>query len=242
MVINATINQTLNITAGIAKAYTGNVYADSAIRYFDATIIPRLTDIVTAPAQHPNMIWIVVPLVAAVVLMQLYFGRNPTEKLGWNTAFGNSVALIFVSVNLLNHLYMTFGWTAFEIAWQSRTLKTVIALGVGVIGIFGMFLDLFHWLPERVAFFLGGAIPINLTAYMAIVLVYSDYVPIDRVTFFTALFFFAVLLVVFWIFKLIVPKSRQAKEEIRKMREARKKKRLEKRMLKLKKKAELQNL
>ena len=240
---NATINQTVNLTS---VAYTGYPCPDAVIKYFDTIIIPRFMEIVTAPAQHPEMIWIVVPLAISLVLMQLYFGRNPTEKLGWNTAFGNSVALIFVCMNLLNHLYVTFGWTAFEIAWQSRTLKTVIALGVGVIGIMGMFLDLFHWLPERVAFFLGGAIPINLTAYMAIVLVYSDYVPIDRVTFVTSLFLFVALLLAFGLLKKFVPKSREAKMQIRAERErkrrARAKKRLQKRMLKLKKKAELQNL
>jgi multidrug efflux pump subunit AcrB len=81
---------------------------------------------------------------------------------------------------------------------------------------------------------------------MAIVLVYSDYVPIDRVTFVTSLFLFVALLLAFGLLKKFVPKSREAKMQIRAERErkrrARAKKRLQKRMLKLKKKAELQNL
>jgi len=245
MVLNETINATINITTNVTAniTYTGNIYADSVIRYFDFTIIPRLIDIVTAPVQNLDMIWIIVPLVGALVLMQLYFGRNPTEKLGWNTAFGNSIALLFVCVNLLNHLYNTFGWSAFQFEWASPNLKTIIALGVGAIGILGMFLDLLHWWPERLAFFIGSSIPINLIAYMAIVLVYSDLVPIDRVTFITGLFFFIILLVVFKVFKFLVPMSFEAKKEIReekeKKRKEKEKRKLERQMAKLKKKGEI---
>jgi hypothetical protein len=211
-----------------ATAYFGKPVID----YFSDVIIPRFIEIVTAPVQNPDMLWIVTPLVVAVVLMQFYFGRHPTEKLGWNTAFANAIALIFVSVNLLNHMYVTFGASVFSVEYASNNLKVLIALGIGAFGIVGMLLDFLHWLPEKVAFFLMSSIPINLTAYMAIVLVYSDAVPFDRITLLTALIFFFVLWFVFGLVKEMIPMTRTAKEELKEKEREKKSKKIEKKLQK----------
>ncbi|MBW3017508.1 hypothetical protein KY316_03975 [Candidatus Woesearchaeota archaeon] len=183
------------------------------------------------------MLWIVAPLAVSIILMQLYFGRNPTEKLGWNTAFGNSIAIIFVSVNLLQYMYRTFGPAVFTVEFASNNIKVLIAFILLGIGFLGMFLDFFHWLPEKLAFFIMSAIPVNLTAYMAIVLVYSDNVPIDRVTFVTAIVFFFALIAAFGLVRWVMPMSRQSKQEIRQKRAERKAARAEKKRLKESKKS-----
>lgn len=66
----------------------------------------RIWEIVQAPATHSDMIWIIAPIVIAFLLMSFYFGRYKKEELGWNTAFGNSMVLIFATVDLLRHQYL----------------------------------------------------------------------------------------------------------------------------------------
>ena len=61
----------------------------------------RFRELFLAPVHHPSMIWIVVPLLMALLLMTIYFAKYRDEELGWNTALGNSLVLIFVSVALL---------------------------------------------------------------------------------------------------------------------------------------------
>ena len=39
------------------------------------------------------------------LIMTLYFGRHRDEELGWNTAFGNSLTLLFVSIDLFRYIY-----------------------------------------------------------------------------------------------------------------------------------------
>ncbi|MBD3354899.1 hypothetical protein GF361_02850, partial [Candidatus Woesearchaeota archaeon] len=83
MVLNSTINAT-------AKAAASNATIT------DLTI-SRFMELVTAPYHHSELLWITIPLVAALILMDIYFGRYKKEELGWNTAVGNTLALAFVA-------------------------------------------------------------------------------------------------------------------------------------------------
>ncbi|MBI4344213.1 MAG: hypothetical protein HY555_01355, partial [Euryarchaeota archaeon] len=63
-------------------------------------VLERVLALLGAPIANPEMIWFVVPLAAITLIMTLYFGLHPKEELGWNTAVGNTVALLFVSIDL----------------------------------------------------------------------------------------------------------------------------------------------
>ena len=57
-----------------------------------------------------EVLWILAPLVITLILMEMYFGRYKEEELGWNTAFGNTLILIFISANLIHHLHINQMW------------------------------------------------------------------------------------------------------------------------------------
>ena len=63
-------------------------------------LIIRIIQIVLVPSYNPDVIWSIAPLFFGLVLMQMYFGKYKTEQLGWNTAFGNSVSLMWASAIL----------------------------------------------------------------------------------------------------------------------------------------------
>jgi len=137
-------------------------------------ILFRSWDIVRVPFSQLDMLWIISPLVITMVLTALYFGRYEGEELGWNTAFGNSMVLVFVSVDLLRHLYTT--GELFSISAKSALVAAVI-----IEGIFLSIFSFFHVFSESFAFGIGSGITINMVALFVIILVYSS-IPFDFIT------------------------------------------------------------
>lgn len=135
----------------------------------------RLIDLIKAPYNFPDMLWIATPLVLAMILMEIYFGRYKFEELGWNTAYGNSLILIFVSMNLLRFVYVNKLYNPFTI--QAAMVFALIFIGLLLSG-----LSFFHVLPKDMAFTFYSTSPINITALIVVLLVYSD-IPMDLATF-----------------------------------------------------------
>ena len=133
----------------------------------------RIIEIITSPVNNPEMLWLLAPLLLTLFLMELYFGRNKEEELGWNTAFGNVLVLIFVSAYLANHIYQN--------ALITDPIKVSIAATVIFMGLILMLIDFFHLLPKKIAFQISSKLPINYMAFVAIILVYTD-IAIDRFT------------------------------------------------------------
>ncbi len=184
--------------------------SDYALNAFLPALQQRLTDMVKAPAIYRDMIWIVIPLGITLLLMEFYFGRYSKEEIGWNTAVGNSLVLIFVCLDLLRYMY---GDTSFfgairEIPVASLPLKTVVALAIGAYGLTLMFFDFFHFLPKRFAFFVSSTLPINLIAYISIVIVYAD-LPIDYMTLIASLSILIGLFLLFGVIHFFEPKKRE---------------------------------
>lgn len=160
-------------------------------------IINRLLEIVRAPYYAYDMLWMLVPLFIALLLMELYFGRYKKEELGWNTAFGNSLVLIFVCVDLFRWLYTHNSLNFFS-------LKMMLAVSVGVIGIMLTIIDFFHLLPKTLAYGLGSKLPMNFIACMAVILVYTD-IKINFVTFLASVTLFVLLAAVIRMIQMFEP-------------------------------------
>ncbi len=171
-------------------------------------ILLKVWDLIKAPVDFPGMLWIALPLILAMVLMELYFGRYKKEELGWNSAFANSMVLFFVGFDLIRHLYGTG-----EIGFNLRFIVVLILIFLGTTL---TWLDFFHLLPKELAFILSAKFPTTISSYIAIVLVYSN-LAIDLINV-LAIFLFALLLFLFikliW---LLVPEDLwydEAEEEV----------------------------
>ncbi len=192
MVVNATINATAESSLQ-GFAYFKEVFVPDALQ--------RFVDLVTAPAKVPEMIWIVVPLVVSLLVMTIYFGRYAKEELGWNTAVGNTLVLIFVSVDLLRHLYNNpHIESSIDAGGFAVPIKTVVALLLLFEGFMLLYSSFFHWMPKKIAFFITSSLPVNLTAYVAIAIVYSN-IPFDWITIAAAVILFVLLFIFFKLFK-----------------------------------------
>jgi len=127
----------------------------------------------SSPFHFTDMLWILIPLLFTLFLMELYFGRYKFEELGWNTAFSNTLVLIFVSLDLLRYLYnngeLIFG------------LKTILVGSVIFLGVILTFFNFFHILPKELGFTISSKFPMNFLALCSLLIIYSR-VPLDFAT------------------------------------------------------------
>lgn len=201
---------------------------------FGPQVYNRIVDLVEAPWINPEMGWIVTPLVITLLLMTFYFGKYKLEELGWNTAVGNSLVLIFVSIDLMRYLYHSPLPPAID-NYFTQPVKTAIAIFILAEGLFLVFTNFLHWLPKKAAFFISAPLPVNLTAYVAITIVYTNVI-FDAVTLVAAVILFLILLGIFSLLKhgegklleyIAKAKIKEKEEEITKEKQALKEEKLE---------------
>lgn len=141
------------------------------LTFFTAVFFPalfdRFIDILYAPLLFPNMFWIIIPLGASVLFMELYFGRYPREELGYHAALENTVFLLFVTVDLVRFLVVEHGGLT--------VVKILVVITLCVYASLVSVLDFFHRLPRDIAFKISSKSIIGFTAYIGIVIVYSDF-------------------------------------------------------------------
>ena len=152
----------------------------------------RFFDLLNAPLHNPDMIWMVLPLGVALIAMQFYFGRYSKEELGWDSFVSNTIVLFFVAIDLLRHIYNLL--PADPLNFFLYPFKTTAALIVAVESVTLFFADFFHFLPKKLAFLISSPLPVNLTAYVAMTIVYSD-IPLDVYTLYAALLLFILLFI-----------------------------------------------
>ena len=183
----------------------------SLIAYFKIDVYNRFIELVTAPYHHSELLWITIPLIIVVLLMEFYFGRYRKEELGWNTAVGNALVLLFVAMDLYRHLYDLSPFKDFFNYVFLNARGVFIATIIALEGVWLLFANFYHILPKKFAFFTSASLQINMTAYVAIVLVYSN-LELDLATIIAAVILYFVLLGFFALIHLIEPKAKEALE------------------------------
>ncbi|MBI3037125.1 hypothetical protein HYY73_05260 [Candidatus Woesearchaeota archaeon] len=180
--------------------------------YFFQHVLPslweRVSQLVAAPASNPEMLWIALPLIVTLFTMEFYFGRYRRESLGWNTSVGNSLVLVFVSLDLLRQIYGSASINAVAEVFSLNPSKTILAVAVGLSGLFILYYDFFHLLPKRFAFTISSYLGVNLLAYFSAAVIYAD-LRIDWYTLFAALLFFLFAAIFFAVVRRVEPKPRE---------------------------------
>ena len=110
---------------------------------------------------------------------------------------------MFVALNLFQFIFRQEGEKFFKIFHVSGFY---IALFILALGILLFFVDFFHALPEGLAFTVSAHLPVNITAYVSIVLVYTG-MPLDLVTLLAWLLLVIILGIFFFFVKLLLPKG-----------------------------------
>ncbi len=169
---------------------------------FASTLSNRFLDLLFAPINYTETLWMVIPVLFTLLLVELYFGRYKGEELGWNSAFANSLVLIFVSIDMIRLLYHERGLSAF----MYINPKVALIIAVVIEGIVLTVMAFYHILPKHMAFNFSSALPMNFIAYISLLLVYTD-IPIDGYTLLAAFGVMVVLVGLISFLKFIEPKS-----------------------------------
>ncbi len=162
-------------------------------------IISRLIDLISAPLNYSNMLWMAVPLIASTIVMQIYFGRYNNEELGWGTAVGNSIILLFVGIDLFRFLSLQ----GISTASLSKLGLVIFIMGYSIVLAIADFL---HFLPKWFSFFISSPLPVNIIAYLGLAVIYAS-LPLDFITGIAAFALFVVLFILFTILRLIIPNA-----------------------------------
>lgn len=189
----------------------GTVTVQVVNTVMQTTVWERFIHLVGAPYFFKDMLWIVFPLIVSLFLMQLYFGRYKTEELGWNTAVGNSLALVFVSVDLFRKIMDYTIGKRFIDAMFDNLGQWMIATAVLIFSMWLLFGEFFHLLPKKLAFLISSSLPTTLIAYIAIVLVYTE-VKLDYATLIASIVLSIMLAIVFKMIHIIEPISIKEEE------------------------------
>ena len=136
------------------------------ITVFFPALADNFIDFLIAPLRYPEMIWILIPLFGTVILMELYFGRYPREDIGYHAALENTMYLLFVSVDLIRYLIVN--------NQIMNTIKVYFIVFIVIYAFIMSILDFYHKLPRHVAFKTSSKSILGFTAYIAIIVVYSD--------------------------------------------------------------------
>ncbi len=136
-------------------------------------VLERIFEILKAPATEPEMLWIIVPVAISTFLMTFYFGRYKDEELGWNTAFGNTIIMLFSCLDLLRHLY--------ENSLLKLNVETILVIAVLFEGGILMLLNFLHALPKKLAFGISSSMTVNIIILSLIILIYSQ-LPLNEIT------------------------------------------------------------
>ena len=156
-------------------------------------LLIELLQFAQAPLIAPMMIWTIAPLIVVTLAMTYYFGKYPAEKLGWNTVLGNSIVLLFVSLDLLRtiHSYTTPPTFGHFLTNPFKVGLILLLLAEGFILAYAAFK---HAKLQKLVYFFASAQSINTQAYLLTVVVYLQLRPTLNTLLAAFIFFIAVLI------------------------------------------------
>ncbi len=136
-------------------------------------VLSRIWLVMKSVFIYPEMLWVIIPVAISMVLISYYFGKYKKEELGWNTAFGNSVVMLFACVDLFRYLY-----NENLLGWNNYTMLVSVVL---LEGFTLTFLDFLHAMPKSFAFALSSGMTVNTILIFLIVIIYGK-MPLDYIT------------------------------------------------------------
>ncbi len=179
-----------------------------------------------------DTLWIILPLVLILVLIHLYFGRHRTEELGWNSAFGNSISLLWICAILFRFLFDKFDFAA--MMTQPGAMKSLIIVGALTLWVvLLLYLNFFHIMPKKLAFIISSSDSVYILAYIIISVIIGSFI-LNINTLIASIFLFVFLLIVLQIIKHMIPMTKSSKQTLLNKKKNKKKKKAAKKAAKSK--------
>ncbi|MBW2987658.1 hypothetical protein KY336_03860 [Candidatus Woesearchaeota archaeon] len=199
---------------------------ETIIEYLIGTLFPLVWELLSRPWLHIDTLWMILPLILILVLIHLYFGRYRKEELGWNSAFGNSVSLLWICVILGRDIVQRHGFETLysEFLTNHFVMSDVILVSILTVWVIVLlFMNYFHVLPKKIAFIVSSSDSVYILAYVIISLVVGNFI-VDKHVILAAVVVFVLLTAVLELIKIITPMSRGSLTSVKKKKKKDKKK------------------
>ena len=180
-----------------------------------ATILKYLSlswKIFITPWLNFETLWIILPLILILILIHLYFGRYRTEQLGWNSAFSNSISLLWICAILFRFLLEKNNLSITQILSQQRSLESLIIISILFIGVlFLLILNFFHTMPKKIAYLISSANFTYVLAYIIISVIIGGFL-LNIETLISSIIVFILIIIFLQIIKHIIPMTKSARQ------------------------------
>lgn len=124
----------------------------------------KLLEFIYAPVVYPKILYIMLPAVFTIGIMDMYFKRYPRENLGNHKSMETSIFMLFIAFNLLGYLLTASAYPA----------KIAVTILFGIVTLLVLYLDFFHKLPIKSYWNLSVKALLLLYSYFAVTLVYGE--------------------------------------------------------------------
>ena len=186
------------------------------IKVYIVTLLDYAWQIFKEPWLQKESLWMILPLIIILIFMHLYFGRYRSEELGWNSAFGNSISLLWILVLLSRFLFDKY---TFQELYFGNQFSKLVAVGVLLIWVVIMFtFNFFHTLPKKLAFVISSAGSVYIFAYIVISLIVGNLM-LGWDIFFASIILFFFFFLIIQLIKHLVPMSSSAKQDLKMRKE-----------------------
>jgi len=135
------------------------------IEVFFQGLFHTLVNFLYAPIIFPRMLWILIPAILSILLMEIYFWRYPRLNIEYHKSMENTIFLLFISFDLLRYLVMDTTY---------NPLKIYLSIAFIAFSIIIALLDFYHKLPVALLSRLSSKFIIAFVSYLVVVLIYSD--------------------------------------------------------------------
>ena len=105
--------------------------------------------------------WLIAPVIIFWVILEIYFDKYKTEELGWNTALGNGLSVLWISFICMKFLFDN----KFENFSWPKLLAIIFIFIYGSLVVLNSFK---HKLNKKVSFLLGAPTPIYFFSLIAV--------------------------------------------------------------------------
>ncbi|MBC8500619.1 MAG: hypothetical protein ISS25_00905 [Nanoarchaeota archaeon] len=166
-------------------------------------ILARFIDFFRKPFINKEMVWMIIPAVVTIIVMEIYYSKHKKELTGWNTATANSLVLIFIAMDLFRFL-SNKGSLSFSNPGSYAFSASVLVSIVLLEAIFMFVMDFSHIWPRFLAFHFSSHLTVNLIAYTSIVILYGG-IPLTPPTFIAAIIFFLLMNLLFFLVRILYP-------------------------------------
>jgi hypothetical protein len=162
-------------------------------------ILNGFKEIFSAPFKDLSIWWLLAPIIMFWVILEIYFSRYKTEKLGWNSTLGYGLNMFWIGIISLR--------TLFANDFELFTLGKILFLAfIAMYSIFIISVSFTHKLKQKIFFLFASPTLVYFLSGIA-VLWFNDLLKIHLWVVIDLIILYIIILILELILKKVIPSA-----------------------------------